>query len=86
MTKKKTRTRPIGKGTRNISLNMPEQLRNDLVALAQASGMTLSAYLRMILTRAVERGTVFQITEHRSREHLRVAEPPPAQTTRRQSD
>jgi hypothetical protein len=45
-------TNPIGKGTKNVSVNMPEDLQRSLAKLAEASGVTLSAYIKAVLAEA----------------------------------
>lgn len=42
-------TNPIGKGTVNVTVNMPEKLKGDLERLAKKSGRKLGAYLRALL-------------------------------------
>lgn len=63
-------TNPLGCGTKNISCNVPEEFKVALERLAAASGMTLSQYVRQVLSRAVEHGTCYHLQES--------AEPPPA--------
>jgi predicted DNA-binding protein len=49
-------TNPLGKGTKNVSVNMAEELRDELAKLADASGLTLSAYIKTVLADAVKDG------------------------------
>lgn len=43
-------TNPIGKGTTNVTVNMPDDLKKQLAELAQASGSkSLGAYIKAIL-------------------------------------
>lgn len=63
-------TNPLGCGTKNISCNVPEEFKAALERLAAASGMTLSQYVRKVLSRAVETSTCYRLQE--------TVEPPPA--------
>ncbi len=49
-------TKPIGKGTSNLSVNVPQTLRDDLETLAAKSGMKLGQYVRVILANAAQKG------------------------------
>lgn len=49
-------TKPIGKGTSNLSVNVPQTLRNDLEELAEKSGMKLGPYIRIVLASAAKKG------------------------------
>lgn len=51
-------TNPLGKGTKNVSVNMAGSLRDDLAKLADASGLSLSAYIKTVLAGAVEDGAI----------------------------
>lgn len=53
-------TNPLGKGTVNVTVNMPTELRQRLQRLAEASHCSLSEYLRRILTEAIESGVVWE--------------------------
>ena len=56
-------TNPIGPNTKNLNVNMPIELRKKLDELASRSGMKLSAYVRSILDKAAQNGTVYRIAE-----------------------
>lgn len=45
---------PLGPGTKNITVNVPDELREKLGELAKESGLNFSDYLRAILKDAVE--------------------------------
>lgn len=47
-------TNPIPDGTTNLSINLPIPLRKKIQSLADASGITVSAYVRALLRAAVE--------------------------------
>lgn len=49
-----TPSNPIGKGTKNLMANLPEDLYNEIKALADASGMSVSRYTRTILEHAAQ--------------------------------
>lgn len=51
----KTKTNPIGPGKVNVTVNMDKAFRDSLLASANASGMTLGAYIRFILEENVEK-------------------------------
>jgi len=50
----------IGKGTRNISVNMPERLLARLNKLAKRSKLSLSGYCRTMLEEAADRDAVVE--------------------------
>ncbi len=50
-----SRTNPLGKGTRNLAVNVTDKLHSDLLALARASSVKLGEYCRVILRDAVEK-------------------------------
>ncbi len=75
MTKKPT-TNPLGPGTRNLSVNVPNKLRNKLETLAVQSNMKLSAYVRQVLEKAVAKEIAYRIEEVTARER-KVAEAAP---------
>lgn len=56
-------TNPLGRGTKNLSVNVPTSMRQALERLAEASGMTLSQYVRLVLTKAVTSGHAYEIRE-----------------------
>lgn len=56
-------TNPIGPETRNMSINVPNELHARISGLARESGMKLSAYLRALLNRAVDARTVFEVRQ-----------------------
>ncbi len=56
-------TNPLGRGTKNLSVNVPASMRQALEQLAQASGLTLSQYVRLVLTKAVTSGHAYEIRE-----------------------
>ncbi len=45
-------TKPIGRGTRNVTVNMREDLKKALEQLATKSGMSLGEYIRAVLEEA----------------------------------
>lgn len=45
-------TNPIGKGTKNLTINIPDDLDGDLRKLATASKMRLGPYIRALLEEA----------------------------------
>lgn len=49
-------TKPLGKGTRNISANVPNQLYGDVARLASISGSGLGEYVRTVLDHATKLG------------------------------
>jgi ribosomal protein L30E len=53
-------TNPIGKGTVNLTANIPSELKADLERLAKESGMKIGQYTRLILAEAVKTGTVVE--------------------------
>jgi hypothetical protein len=53
-------TNPVGKGTKNVSVNMPEELRESLSRLADASGVSLSAYIKGVLGEAAKDGATLR--------------------------
>lgn len=59
-------TNPLGKGTKNVSVNMTEELRDSVAALAEASGLTLSAYVKAVLSEAVADGAKINMKVDRS--------------------
>lgn len=54
-------TNPIGRGTENLSVNVPSAMKAALQTLADASGMKLSEYLRRILQRVVEDNVTYRV-------------------------
>lgn len=60
MTAKKT-TKPLGRGTKNVTANVPEKLKTDLEQLARASGLGIGAYMRVTLAKAAENGTIYRM-------------------------
>lgn len=56
-------TNPLGRGTKNLSVNVPVPMREALEKLAQASGLTLSQYVRLVLTKAVTSGHAYELRE-----------------------
>lgn len=61
-------TNPLGKGTQNLSVNVPSEMKEALQELADKSGVKLSQYLRAILMKAVDRGTSFEFRENKRRD------------------
>jgi hypothetical protein len=45
-------TNPIGRGTRNVTVNMSEALKKSLEELAAKSNMSLGEYIRNVLEEA----------------------------------
>ena len=74
-------TNPIPKGTKNLSINIPTSLHASLRKQAEASGLSLSAYVRRILELAYERDLRFEVSykvvSEGSSDFLAVAESPP---------
>jgi hypothetical protein len=56
-------THPLGRGTKNLSVNVPASMRAALERLAAASGMTLSQYIRLVLTKAVSTRQAYELRE-----------------------
>lgn len=54
-------TNPLGRGTTNLSVNVPQAMKDALQDLADASGMPLSAYLRRVLKTVVDQGTQYTV-------------------------
>lgn len=54
-------TNPLGRGTTNLSVNVPQAMKDALQGLADASGMPLSAYLRRVLKTVVDEGTQYTV-------------------------
>ena len=52
-------TNKIGKGTCNIAVNAPTELRQAIGKLAFASDMSTGAYMRMLAAQAVVSGATF---------------------------
>lgn len=50
-------TNPIGKGTKQLSINVKEELHITLTQLAKESGMKIGEYCRAVLIAAAEEGT-----------------------------
>lgn len=53
-------TNPLGKGTVNLTANIPESLKADLERLAKESGMKIGQYIRLILAETAKSGTVVE--------------------------
>lgn len=51
--KRSPKTNPIGAGTCNVSVNVPEGIKAQLQALADKSGLKLGAYLRAVMADAI---------------------------------
>ena len=50
------KTKPLGKGTGNLTVNVPIHLKNALLQLAEKSGVTLPEYMRAVLIQAASGG------------------------------
>ncbi len=50
------KTNPLGPGTVNLAINMPQNLRDRIEAIADKNNMKMSEYCRVILIDAIERG------------------------------
>jgi hypothetical protein len=48
------KTRPIGKGSANLSVNVPKWLHRELTQLAKDSGISLGDFVRPILVKAAQ--------------------------------
>jgi len=59
---KSKKSNPIGKGTVNIAINMPTDLKNCLASAATKNKLKVSEYCRIILKDAVDRGVGIEIT------------------------
>ena len=53
-------TNPLGTGTLNVTVNMPDTLKASLKALAKKSGMSLGLYIRTVLEEAVNEQTLYK--------------------------
>lgn len=53
-------TNPIGPDTKNLSVNMRTESKEDLEKLAAESGMTLSAYCREVFKLAEKENVTFE--------------------------
>jgi hypothetical protein len=73
-------TNPLGKGMTNVSVNVPDQVRAQLGALADASGMSLSAYLRAIITSAVRQRLTYRMVATELPDEIRPDGIPPTAT------
>ena len=54
-------THPIGRGTVNVTINMPIALRQRLQEFADASQCSLSEYLRRLMADAADSGVVWEV-------------------------
>ena len=54
---------PTSPYTANLNVSIPLTLREKLDKLAARSGMSLSAYVRLILEKAAQQNTVYQAQE-----------------------
>lgn len=59
------KSNPLGPGTKNLSVNLPAELFDQLDRLAKRSGLTRSAYARRVLAEAAEEILVMEITPRR---------------------
>ena len=48
----------LGKGTKNLSVNVPQTLYAELEQLAKASGLKVGAYVRAVLMDAIKNGAL----------------------------
>ena len=46
-------TNPVGPGTRNVAVNMPEEMADNLKDWAKRTGMTVSQLIRHIIDHAI---------------------------------
>jgi hypothetical protein len=53
-------TNPIGNGTKNLTVNIPDDLDRDLRKLAAASKMKLGPYIRALLEEARREKVLYQ--------------------------
>ncbi len=53
-------TNPIGRGTKNVTVNMPEELKQSLAELAKLSNMSLGEYIRAVLEEARKENVRYQ--------------------------
>jgi hypothetical protein len=58
----KAKTKPLGAGTANLSINMPKALKGALEGLATQSDMGVGAYCRRVLEDAAKRKVRFIVT------------------------
>lgn len=57
-----TKTKALGAGTANLSVNMPKALKQALESLAGQSDMRVGAYCRRVLEDAAKRKIRFVVT------------------------
>lgn len=53
-------TKKIGRGSSNVTINMPKKLADELRALAAESGFSFSAYARKVLAEAARQNVKYQ--------------------------
>ena len=49
-------TNPVGKGSKTIGINMPQEMANDLKSRAESMGMSISSYCKIIFGQWIESG------------------------------
>jgi hypothetical protein len=57
------KTNPLPKGTRNVPVNMPEEMASALKELAEKSGMSVSLYCAYVLNDAVQQNVTVKHAE-----------------------
>lgn len=66
-------TKKLGKGTSNVSVNMPAELAEELRDLAKQSGQSFSAYAKRVLEEAARKNVRYETVRT---EDLQAAEEP----------
>jgi hypothetical protein len=56
-------TNPIGKNTKTIGLNMPQQMADELEKRAESMHLSTSKYCKVILTNWLESGKKLKLQE-----------------------
>ena len=60
------KTKPIGRGTVNITVNAPKELHQKIVSLAEESGVKMGEYIRRLLYEAAKKGVRFRVIQEES--------------------
>jgi coenzyme F420-reducing hydrogenase beta subunit len=58
----KSSTHDIGPGTRNVSMNIPASLHDQIKLHAARSGMSVSAFCKNVLKQEIKDGVIFEKT------------------------
>ena len=56
-------TNPVGKGSKTIGINMPQDMANALKSRAESMGMSVSSYCKIIFGQWLESGAGLQLEE-----------------------